>query len=110
MHILVPICVQPIGCGSDAAAMSGRAGPQLSIDHQPELRKQEIHHPASHQRLHSAKIRCALSIDRQSRDGCGERLQCMRIERKVVRPAITRHSAKIALECVRVDQNYRSLF
>jgi hypothetical protein len=39
----------------------------------------------------------------------GERLR-MRIERKVVRPAITRHSAKIALECVRVDQNYRSLF
>src|ERR1700716_2129959 len=87
----------------------GWAGPQLSIDQQPELRKQEIHHPASPQRLHSAKIRCALSIDRQSRDGRGERLR-MRIERKVVRPAITRHYAKIALECVRVDQNYRSLF
>ena len=89
--------------------MSGWAGPQLSIDQQPELRKQEIHHPASGQRLHSAKIRRALSIDRPSRDGRGERLR-MRIERKVVRPAITRHSAKIALECVRVDQNYRSLF
>jgi hypothetical protein len=76
-------------------------GPQLSIDQQPELRKQEIHHPASAQRLHSAKIRCALSIDRQSRGGRGERLG-MRIERKVVRPRITRHSAKIALVCVRV--------
>ena len=55
------------------------------------------------------KIRGALSIDRQSGDGRGERLR-MPIERKVVRPAITRHSAKIALERVRVDQNYRSLF
>jgi hypothetical protein len=52
---------------------------------------------------------CALSINRQSRDGRSERLR-MRMQRKVVRPAITRHSAKIALECVRVDQNYGSLF
>ena len=68
-----------------------------------------MHDPASHQRLHGAKIRGALSIDRQSGDGRGERLR-MPIERKVVRPVIIRHSAKIALERVRVDQNYRSLF
>jgi hypothetical protein len=42
--------------------------------------------------------------------GWPRRASSYAIERKVVRPAITRHSAEIALECVRVDQNYRSLF
>jgi hypothetical protein len=80
-----------------------RAGQQLSID--PPLssgnKKYIIPPPTKNPRR--------TSIDRQSRDGRGERVR-MRIERKVVRPAITRHSAKIALECVRVDQNSRSLF